>query len=29
MGIGTFFWYYGEPQKADCANDSYETLLQK
>lgn len=27
--IGTFFWYYGHPQKADCANDSYETLLKK
>lgn len=27
--VGTFFWYYGEPEKADCANDSYETLLQK
>lgn len=26
---GTFFWYYAEPEIADCANDSYETLLQK
>lgn len=27
--VGTFFWYYGEPEKADCANDSYEELLVK
>ena len=27
--VGTFFWYYGEPEKADCANDSYEELLWK
>ena len=27
--VGTFFWYYGEPEKADCANDSYEELLRK
>ncbi|MBO5033372.1 MAG: cellulase family glycosylhydrolase [Lachnospiraceae bacterium] len=27
--IGSFFWYYGEPDRADCANDSYETLLEK
>lgn len=27
--IGSFFWYYGEPERADCANDSYETLLEK
>lgn len=27
--VGTFFWYYGEPEKADCANDSYEELLKK
>lgn len=28
-GVGTFFWYYGEPEKADCANDFYEELLRK
>ena len=27
--VGTFFWYYGEPDKADCVNDSYEELLRK
>lgn len=27
--VGTFFWYYGEPQKADCATDSYEELMEK
>ena len=27
--VGTFFWYYGEPERADCANDSYEELLRK
>lgn len=27
--VGTFFWYYGEPEKADCASDSYEELLRK
>lgn len=27
--IGSFFWYYGEPERADCANDSYKMLLEK
>ena len=27
--VGTFFWYYGEPGIANCADDSYEELLEK
>ena len=27
--IGTFFWYFGTPERADCENDSYEELLRK
>lgn len=27
--VGTFFWYFGTPEKVDCAMDSYEELLRK
>lgn len=27
--VGTFFWYFGDAEKADCASDSYEELLRK
>lgn len=27
--VGDFFWYFGKPERADCANDSYEELLRK
>lgn len=26
---GTFFWFFGETEQADCASDSYEELLEK
>ena len=27
--VANFFWYFGKPERADCANDSYEEILQK
>lgn len=27
--VGDFFWYFGKPEIADCANDSYEEILRK
>ena len=26
---GTFFWYFGTPKIVDCANDTYEEILEK
>lgn len=29
QNVGSFFWYYGEPEIADCGIDSYEEILRK